>query len=354
MQLPVEQPTLNVAVNLAAATRNGVKPGDIRREAATLLSGLTVGNFFEQQKVFDVVVVGTPAVRSNLSSVSNLLLDTVNGGHARLGSLARVSVATEPEDTPHDATSPYVDVTARLSGRSLGSAMAAMADDLGRSTFPLGYSAVVMGQPASPAIAAGRLAGYLIAVLVVILLLVQAATGSWRLALLVLAALPVPVAAGILTALALGATDSLAALAGLLGVLAIAIQQAFRVTAAIRRGDPAGHRPLTQDALVNVAADASGPVITAAAVAAVALLPFIVLGDVAGIELLSTAAAVILAGLVAATLLNTLVLPVACLRFGQVRDADARSDQDLAEAHVVPYPREESDVPAAEPEHPVT
>jgi len=59
MQLPVEQPTLNVTVNLAATTKAGLTPGDVRREAATLLSGLTVGNFFEQQKVFDVVVMGT-------------------------------------------------------------------------------------------------------------------------------------------------------------------------------------------------------------------------------------------------------------------------------------------------------
>ena len=81
MQPPASQPTLNVAVDLAAATRNGVKPGDIRREAATLLSGLTVGNFFEQQKVFDVVVQGTAAVRASPASVSGLLLDTVNGGH---------------------------------------------------------------------------------------------------------------------------------------------------------------------------------------------------------------------------------------------------------------------------------
>jgi len=357
MQLPAGQPTLSIAVNLAAATRNGVKPGDIRREAATLLSGLTVGNVFEQQKVFDVVVLGTPAVRSNLSSVSNLLLDTVNGGHARLGSLAKVSVATEPEDITHDEMSPYVDVTARLSGGSLGSAMTAMANGLGRATFPLGYSAVVMGQPASPGISAVRLAGYLIAVLLVILLLVQAATGSWRLALLVLAALPVPVAAGILTALALGMQDSLAAMAGLLGVLAIALQQAFRVTAALSRGSPAQHGPRTTDALVDVAADASGPVVVAAAAAAVALLPFIVMGDVAGIELLSTAAAVILMGLVVATLLNTLVLPVACLRLGQAPDSDAGTDEDLAVAHTVPFPRQAPDVPgtprsAAEPEHP--
>jgi Cu/Ag efflux pump CusA len=359
MQLPAGQPTLNLAINLAAATRNGVKPGDIRREAATLLSGLTVGNVFEQQKVFDVVVVGTPAVRSNLNSVSNLLIDTVNGEHARLGSLAKVSVATEPEDITHDQMSPYVDVTARLSGRSLSSAMSAMANGLGRATFPLGYSAVVMGRPASPGVSAERLAGYLIAVLLAILLLVQAATGSWRLALLVLAALPVPVAAGILTAFALGTQDSLAALAGLLGVLAVGLYQAFRVAAAIGREIPPHHGPLTRDALVNVAADASGPVVVAAVVAAVALLPFIVMGDVAGIELLSTAAAVILVGLVVATLVNTLVLPVACLRSGQGQapDSEALSDEDLAVAHTVPFPRQAPDVPGtprspAEPEHP--
>jgi Cu/Ag efflux pump CusA len=225
----------------------------------------------------------------------------------------------------------------------------------------------VLGQPGSPAVSAARLASYLIAALIGILLLVQAATGSWRLALLVLAALPVPVAAGILAAVVLGTPDSLAALAGLLGVLAIAIHQAFRITAAIRRGIPAHRGSLTQDALVNVAADASGPVVVAAAVAAVALLPFIVMGDVAGLELLSTAAAVILAGLVAATLLNTLVLPAACLWLGQLRGSEARSDQGLAEAHVVPFPRAEPDIPGAprpgaeateateagEPDHPV-
>ena len=156
MQLPVEQPTLNVAVNLAAATRNGVKPGDIRREAATLLSGLTVGNFFEQQKVFDVVVLGTPAVRGNLASVSNLLLDTVTGGHARLSSLAQVSVAAEPEDITHDAMSPYVDVTARLSGRSLSSAQAAITAGLARDLASRSsYYAQVQGQPADQAVSAG-------------------------------------------------------------------------------------------------------------------------------------------------------------------------------------------------------
>ena len=58
--LPLEEPTLEIEVDLAAAQRYGVKPGDVRRSAATLLSGLQVGSLFEEQKVFDVVVWGVP------------------------------------------------------------------------------------------------------------------------------------------------------------------------------------------------------------------------------------------------------------------------------------------------------
>jgi Cu/Ag efflux pump CusA len=359
MQLPASQPTLNVAVDLTAATRNGVKPGDIRREAATLLSGLTVGNFFEQQKVFDVVVQGTAAVRASPASVSDLLLDTVNGGHARLGALARVSVAAEPLDITHDATSPYLDVTARLSGRGLGSARAAVAAGLRGISFPLSYYAAVEGPPAGQAVSGWRLASYVIAALIGILLLAQAVTGSWRLALLVLASLPVPVAVGLLTAYRLGTQDSLGALAGLLGVLAVAIHQAFRVTAAIRRAHLADGGPLTPGLAAAAAAGAAGPAFTAALMSAAALVPFVVAGQVAGNELPHAAAPVILAALGAATLLNTLVLPAACLWFGP-----ARAAADLPESLApppdvppdVPQPREEPEVPsvAARPENPVS
>jgi Cu/Ag efflux pump CusA len=200
-----------------------------------------------------------------------------------------------------------------------------------------------------------RLAGYVIAALIGVLLLAQSATGSWRLALLVLASLPVPVAVGLLTAYRLGTQDSLAALAGLLGVLAVAIHQAFRVTAAIRRAHLADGGPLTPGLTAAGAAEAAGPAFTAALMSAAALVPFIAVGQVAGNELPHAAAPVILAGLGAATLLNTLVLPAACLWFGP-----ARAPQDLpAPPDVppdVPQPREEPGVPSAavRPENPVS
>ena len=97
---PVTQPTIDINVNLDAAARYGISPGDVRREAGTLLSGLTVGNYFENQEVFDVVVWGLPANRSSLSSIENLIIDTANGGHVRLGQVAAVRVQPQPSDIP--------------------------------------------------------------------------------------------------------------------------------------------------------------------------------------------------------------------------------------------------------------
>jgi Cu/Ag efflux pump CusA len=103
VQLPAQEPSIQVAVDDAAALRAGVLPGDARRQASTLVSGLTVGNFFEDQAVFDVVVLGVRSVRSNVADVRNLLIDTSGGGHVRLGSIARVNVRSGAIDIEHEA-----------------------------------------------------------------------------------------------------------------------------------------------------------------------------------------------------------------------------------------------------------
>ena len=57
------EPTVEIQVDLAAAQRVGLRPGDVRRDASTLISGLTVGSLYEQQAIFDVVLWGGAATR---------------------------------------------------------------------------------------------------------------------------------------------------------------------------------------------------------------------------------------------------------------------------------------------------
>src|SRR4029453_10763813 len=79
------QPTVAIRVSLESGLRYGIKAGDVRRRGATLVNAITVGSVFGGEKVFDVVVRAEPSVRSNLTDIRRLLIDTPGGGHVRLG-----------------------------------------------------------------------------------------------------------------------------------------------------------------------------------------------------------------------------------------------------------------------------
>ena len=81
------------------------------------VQGLDVGAFFEQQKVFQVIVRGVPDVRESLDSVRDLRIDAPDGAQVRLGDVAEVGIRPNPVDLRHEAVSRYVDVRAAVSGR---------------------------------------------------------------------------------------------------------------------------------------------------------------------------------------------------------------------------------------------
>jgi hypothetical protein len=158
--------------------------------------------------------------------------------------------------------------------------------------------------------------GYLVAALAAVLLIAQAITGSWRLALASFLALPGCLSGAVLVTFATGQQQTLAAAAGLLGVFALAVRLVIGVAARLRAGaavDGPGER-----------IDLGSPAATAipVLVTAVTLVPFIVMGDVPGMELLHTAAAVILGGLAATLLVCLIALPVAGHRFGLAATAE--------------------------------
>ena len=93
--LPVEQPQVEVEVDMATAHAMG----ETRRcppRRRHLIVRVQVGSLFEEQKVFDVVVWGTPETRHSLSSIRELLVDTPSGTQVRLGDVARVNIVPGP------------------------------------------------------------------------------------------------------------------------------------------------------------------------------------------------------------------------------------------------------------------
>src|SRR5205085_666481 len=112
-------PTIQIGVDLEKAAHYGLKPGDVRRATSVLVSGITVGALFQDQKVFDVVVWGTPEIRDNLSKLQNLLIDTKSGEQVRLADVATVRVAPALSVIRRQGVSRRIDVDAGVAGRSV-------------------------------------------------------------------------------------------------------------------------------------------------------------------------------------------------------------------------------------------
>jgi CzcA family heavy metal efflux pump len=321
VQRDAVEPTFEVKVDLAKAQRVGIKPGDVRRAAATLLSGLGVGSLFEEQKVFDVVVWGTPETRASLTDIRNLLIESPTGEHVVLGDVADVRVTSVPQVIRHEDVSRSIDVGADVRGRDVGAVASDIKSTVRAAKFPVEYHAELLGDYASRQAAKTRFIALWVAAAIGILLLLQAALGSWRLASVMFLALPSALVGGLLAALINGGSISLGSLVGFFAVFAIAARSLVLLIEHYQRLEEEGDISRAEVVLRGTQ-ERMVPIFMMAAGGALALLPFIVLGDGPGYELAHPMAVVVIGGLVTSTLLSLFVVPALYLRFAPRIEAD--------------------------------
>jgi Cu/Ag efflux pump CusA len=332
------QPTVDVKVNLAAAQRYGLRPGDVRRDATTLTSGLIVGNLYEQSKIFDVVVWGAPGVRSDLTELGNLLLDTPSGGHVALRDVATLTVRPEPAAIVHDDAVRSVEVTAKVTGNPSAVASAVRAG-LVRVPMPYEYHAEVFGNATAARADGTRALAYGAVALVGVFLLLQAAVASWRRAGLMLAAVPLSVVGGVLTAPLAGGVRSAASLAGLFAVAALAIRASVLLGRRIHAEEATGPAEGRGAAVRAAARERAVPLAQSVLATAAVLLPATIAGTRAGLEFLHPLAVTMLGGLASLLLVQGFMLPAFLLAApGRKRAPAAKASgvREAEQAAVVP------------------
>ncbi|MGZ4744950.1 MAG: efflux RND transporter permease subunit [Oryzihumus sp.] len=311
------QPTVEIQVKLDAARRLGLAPGDVRRDATTLVSGLTVGSIYEEQKIFDVVVLGKATTRASLPGLEAIRLDTPSGKQVPLSQVATVRLVSEPTAIEHNGVARSVDVTAGISGRDPGAVVADLRARVARMAMPLEYHAEVIGPAVDDQALNRRELLYVLAVLLGGVLLLQAATSSWRRAALLTVMIVLACAGGLVTGLAFGTNGSVGFVAGLLAVLGIASHgllgqvrryQELEIESGDGRGSAGNGEVTGADVVRRGTSERVLPVLlTSCAVAAVFLPPLVL--NVAGLELLQPMAVAVLGGLVTYVLTALVVLP---------------------------------------------
>jgi CzcA family heavy metal efflux pump len=323
VDLQTDIPQVDVKVDLAKAQRYGVKPGDVRRAAATLMAGEEVGDIFRDGKAYDVQVWSRPEIRRSLTDIRQLLLDTPGGGHVRLGEVADVTLKPTPNTIEREANTRKIDVGANVRGRDLGAVIGDVEDRLDGIDFPLGYSFELLGEFAERQAATQRLRGYAVAAGVGVLLLLVLAFGSWRLGLMAFLALPMALVGGLIGARLGGGIISLGSLVGFFTVLGIVARNGIMLITHCQHLEREEGVPFGPELVLRGARERLSPILMTALATGLALVPLVLAGDLPGHEIEYPMAVVILGGLVTATLLNLFIIPPLYLRFGRGRSRPA-------------------------------
>jgi Cu/Ag efflux pump CusA len=296
----------------------------VRRAAGVLVAGIEAGSLFQEQKVFQVVVWGTPQTRYSLSSIRDLLIDTPSGGQVRLGEVADVRIMPTTNLIQHEAVSRYINVGLNVRGRDPNAVVSDIQQRLSKIQFPLEYRAAVLGAYQEQQADQRNLLIFGLASTIGIYLLLQAAFGSWRLATLAFFTLPSALLGGVLAAFAAGSVISLASLMGLLAVFGIAVRNIIVLIKRYQYLERHEGTPFGLDLVVQGARERCAPLLMTTLAVGLALLPLVISGNIAGQEIASPVAIVILGGLVTSTLLSLFIVPSLYLRFGS-KKADSKS-----------------------------
>ena len=241
IELQIEEPGIEVKVDVDRAAQFGLKPGDVRRATSAMVGGITVGALFEDQKVFDVVVWGRPELRDNIDDVRNLMIGSESGSQVRLAQVADVRIAPATSIIQRQGSSRRIDVSGEVDERALGD----VADDVARNVkqiaFPFEHRAEVLGEYKEQRASLRSIYSYMAAAAVLMFLLTQAVLRSWTLSALSLLGVPVAVLGGLAAAAINDGQFSLGSLLGLAAVLALMVRQGIGLVApfpasAIERG----------------------------------------------------------------------------------------------------------------------
>jgi CzcA family heavy metal efflux pump len=328
VELQVLVPQIQIRPRPADLVTFGLTPGEVRRQAQTLVAGQKLGEIYRDQKAFDVALWGEPRIRGDLHALADLMIQAPTGAPVRLRDVADIRIVPAPNEIKRENGQRRLDVTLNVSGADLGSVARGVEAAVSQVPFATGYHPQIMGEYAALKESRQKLWTIGLACLVGILLLVWMEFRSARITALVGLSLPFALVGGVVGVALTGSVLSLGSLVGFVTVIGISARNGIMLLSHydhLRRfeGEDFGPRLIVRGAEERLI-----PILMTAACAGLALLPLIVAGNAPGHEIEHPMAIVILGGLVSSTILNLFLMPALYARFG--KDAPA-PDATLAE-----------------------
>lgn len=308
VDLTIEQqsaiPLLRVVADAQAASRYGLKPGEVAAHIQTAFVGTEVNRILEGQLSFPLVLRYPPA------GVAKTLLDSPSGAKVPLDAVARISEDRGPNFISREGVQRKIVVQCNVAGRALVDVVNDIRAAVARQVrFPRGYRIEYGGQFESEAQASSRLLVLGAGVICAIFLILATAFGSSLEAALIMLNLPLALVGGVLGVHLSGGVLSVASLIGFITLFGIATRNGIMLVAHIRHLRIAEGVTDLREAVERGALERLAPILMTALAAGLALVPIALGAGQPGSEIQAPMAMVILFGLFTSTALNMLVVP---------------------------------------------
>ena len=317
-------PFLEITVNRTEVARRGLSVADVQGVVATAVGGREAGMVYEGDRRFAIVVRLPDNLRGNFETLRSLPvpLPPVAGRPANsvpLQQLADLRVVEGPNQISREQGRRRVVIQANARGRDIGSIVAeAQAKVAEQVQLPPGYTITWGGQFENLAKARARLTVVVPACFLLILVLLYAALGSVRDALVVFSGVPLALSGGLLALWLRGMPFSVPAAVGFIALSGVAVLNGLVMATSIKDLLVRGHLSL-RDAVFQGAMTRLRPVAMTALVASLGFVPMAIATG-AGAEVQKPLATVVIGGLITATLLTLFVLPALYVKFGRVQE----------------------------------
>lgn len=301
--LRVAGDAIAIRVDPGLASQQGLDPDMVAKQVEALVGGTAATQVRVGEQLIDVRVRGPHDLRARANQVAAMPMIAADGHSVRLGQVAKVSVEAGQKQLTREDLAPFIDVTARLEGRDLGSAMNEIKQTVAGLNLPpsirVEYGGLYAEQQKSFAdMAMVFTAALLLAALLLTLLFEDLIwTGSAMVTVLLCAG---AVLCGLWVT---GIELDISALMGLTMVIGMVTELIVFFFAEIDRG-----RAVTIGALQEAAGNRLRPILMSALIAILTLSP-LALGLSRGAGLQQPLATAIIFGLVAAVPLVLLFLP---------------------------------------------
>jgi len=322
VELQEEIPQIEVTVDLEKAAFYGIKPGDVRRAATTLVASQEMGDIHIAHRTYDVNVWSIPEARNSLTDIRNLLIDIPGGKYIHLSDVADISINPTPNVIKRENLARKIDVGGNVKGRDLGSVVKDVEYALAGIDFPHGYYPVLIGEYTERQAVADRMLIYALIAMLGIFFILHTSFKSIRLATLAFLLLPTALVGGILAAYMGDGVISLGSLVGFLTVLGIAARNGILMINHFQHLEKYEGETFGPALVMRGAKERLAPILMTATTTGLALLPLVLAGSIPGNEIQLPMAVVIMGGLVTSTLLNLFIIPPLYLRFGAKQAQD--------------------------------